>query len=183
MASANFTKNTAYKFNFLYNHMEFLDIVDDNDEVLGNAPKQEIYEKLLTHRIVHILIFNNKGEMALQLQGRNKKFCPLHWSTAVGGHVQAGESYEQAAIRECEEELGKRVKPIFAFKDVFRAGQGIKKFLVTFTSDYNGPFNPNEKEVENVEFFTMQKIREMINAGEKFHPELLFLLKKHYGIK
>ncbi|HLD49353.1 MAG TPA: NUDIX domain-containing protein [archaeon] len=162
--------------------MEFLDIVDDNDEVLGNAPKQEIYEKLLTHRIVHILIFNNKGEMALQLQGRNKKFCPLHWSTAVGGHVQAGESYEQAAIRECEEELGKRVKPIFAFKDVFRAGQGIKKFLVTFTSDYNGPFNPNEKEVENVEFFTMQKIREMINAGEKFHPELLFLLKKHYGM-
>lgn len=166
--------------------MEIIDVVNDNDEVIGKATYDEIYEKLLTHRIVHVLIFNDKGEMALHLRSKYRSFCSNHWSTSVGGHVQSGESYEKAALRELKEELGIKSKINFAYKDIYvdqKFETGLKKFLVTFRADYNGPFKINPTEVKKIEFFSLDKIKEMINKGEKFHPELLFLLKKHFKIK
>lgn len=162
--------------------MEFLDVVNDNDEVVGKASYKEIYENKLQHRIVHVLIFNDKGEMLLQLRSKHKSFCSHHWSTPVGGHVQSGERYREAALREFQEELGTVTKIIFVYKDLYDDGKALKKILVTFKATSNGPFNVNPKEVEKVEFFSLSKIQEMINGGEKFHPELLFLLKKHFGI-
>jgi isopentenyldiphosphate isomerase len=97
--------------------MEFIDVVNENDEVIDNAPKNEIYEKKLLHRIVHVFVFNDKGELALQLQSLNKKFCPHHWATSATGHVKSGESSEQAAIRELEEEIGIKTKIDLFWKD------------------------------------------------------------------
>ncbi|MCL5411320.1 MAG: NUDIX domain-containing protein [Patescibacteria group bacterium] len=163
--------------------MEILDIVDNKDCVIGCAPREEIKERLLCHRIVHILIFNEQEEMALQLSSQNKAFCPGHWGTAVGGHVKSGENYEQAALRELEEELGVKMEFQFFQKDYFENIWGLPKFIVTFTAIFNGPFKVNPEELEKIEFFNLSKIQELIDNKEKFHPELLFLLEKHYGIK
>ncbi len=163
--------------------MEFLDVVNKNDEVVGSATKQEVHDKFLMHRIVHVLVFNKKDKLALQLRSKNVPFCPYHWSTTVGGHVQSGESYEQAAAREFQEELGTNPKLEFFSKDFYEAPSGLKEFLTTFKTVSEGPFNSNPKEVELVKFFGMDEIQEMINSGEKFHPELLFLLRKHFGLK
>ncbi len=160
--------------------MEFLDIVDDNDNVIGREEYSQVYKKNLTHRIAHIIIFNNKGEMALQMRSAEKRFCPGHWCTSAGGHVHSGESYNDAALRETEEELGVRAKMKFLAKDVYISTVVPKKFLATFTARHNGPFNPNPKEVERVEFFSMDEIWRMIREGEKFHPELIFILNKHF---
>ena len=160
--------------------MEFLDVVDDNDNVVKKAPFDEVYKKKLPHRIIHILIFNSKGEMALQLRSAKKSFAPLHWSTAVGGHVQSGETYQQAALREFQEELGTTAELEFAFNDFYENESGLKKFIATFKADYEGPFKINAEEVEKIEFFSMEKISEMIKAGENFHPELAFLLENHF---
>ncbi len=166
--------------------MEFLDIVNENDEVIGKASKEEVYKNLLTHRIVHVLIFNGKKEMALQLRSKNIKFCPNHWCTAAAGHVSSGETYEQAALRETEEEIGIKLKLEFLYKDLYIDNfrkTGLKKILASFKSTYSGPFKINPDEVEKVEFFSLDKIQEMISSGEKIHPELLFLLRKHFGVK
>lgn len=163
--------------------MEYLDIVNEKDEVISRATMEEIYAKKLMHRIVHILIFNSQGEMALQLRSKYKSFCPIHWSTTVGGHVFSGESYEEAALREFQEELGIQQPIISKYKDFYNDGKNLKKILVTFEIKYDCPFNINPAEVQKVEFFTLEQIQKMINQGEKFHPELLFLLKKHFGIK
>ncbi|MFH0869995.1 MAG: NUDIX domain-containing protein [archaeon] len=162
--------------------MEFLDVVDDDDRVIGKASEKDIYAKRLMHRIVHILIFNDKKEMALQFRSKHKPFCPHHWSTSVGGRVQSNESYEKAAMREYEEELCRKGKLKFAFKDLYVAPDGLRKFLVTFTTAFDGSFKINPEEVERVEFFSLKKIQKMVNHRDKFHPELLFLLEKHYGI-
>lgn len=161
--------------------MEILDIVNPYDEVIGKASRDEVYEKLLPHRIVHVLIFNDDKEMALQLRSKTVSFCPNHWSTAVGGHVQSGENYEEAAIREYEEELG--IKSVLTFFDkvIYEVENKPKKFLTIFTSTFNGPFSKNPSDVEKVEFFPLDTIRTMIKNGEKFHPELLFLLQKYFA--
>ncbi|MCX6815284.1 MAG: NUDIX domain-containing protein [Candidatus Aenigmarchaeota archaeon] len=164
---------------------EFLDYVDDNDNVIDSMSKKEIYEKLLTHRIAHVLVFNREGKMCLQLRGNVKSFA-FHWCTTAGGHVQAGESYEEGAKREMTEEVGIDAQLTQKFKDtyVYTFGQykGIKKFLVTFIATYDGPFNINKNDVKKVKFFTLEEIQKMVDRGEKIHPELLFLLKKYYGI-
>jgi len=163
--------------------MEFLDVVDENDNVIGKASKEDVYKNKLRHRIVHIMIFNGKGELALQLRSKNVHFCPRHWSTAVGGHVRSGETSEEAALRECEEELGVKVEIEFLSKDLYRVEGVPEKFLITFTAKYEGPFNINPSAVERADFFSLSSVQEMIDKGEKFHPELLFILRKHFGIK
>ena len=85
--------------------MEYIDVVNMEDNVVSKADRREIYKKKLPHRIVHVLIFNEKNEMALQLRSQTVRFCPGYWSTAVGGHVQSGEGYKQAALREFEEDI------------------------------------------------------------------------------
>ncbi|MDH4330897.1 MAG: NUDIX domain-containing protein [Candidatus Moranbacteria bacterium] len=160
--------------------MEILDIVNKNDEVIGAASRDEVYQKSLCHRIVHVLIFNDKNEMALQLRSGSVSFCPNHWSTAVGGHVQSKESYEDAALREYEEELGITSKIEKFSKDYYEAEGSPDKFIVAFKAIFDGSFYPDPKSVERVDFFDIEKIKEMIESGEKFHPELLFLLRKYY---
>lgn len=159
---------------------EIMDIVDLNDVVIGQATQDEVYAKLLPHRIVHVLIFNSKGEMAMQLRSAKKSYCPLHWVTTVGGHVQTGESYEQAALREMKEEIGVQLPMEFFKKDSYNDTRNLQKFLVTFKATYNGPFTINPDEVERVDFFSLEAIQEMMQEGEKFHPELLFLLQRYF---
>ncbi|MCA9495365.1 MAG: NUDIX domain-containing protein [Nanoarchaeota archaeon] len=159
--------------------IEYIDIVNDGDEVIGLASKEDIYKKRLLHRIVHIMILNDKNEIALQLRSKNTSYCPLHWSTSVGGHVQSGESCEDAALREYDEELGTTSKITFFNKDYYE-GETANKFLYIFKSDFNGPFSPNPSAVGAVSFFSIDKIKNMIESGEKFHPELLFILKKYF---
>lgn len=163
--------------------MEFLDVVDGNDHVVGRVPKKEIYDKSLIHRIIHILVFNKNGDLLLQLRSAKCSFCPHHWSTSAGGHVRSGESCEAAAMREYTEELGTKSELEFFSKDFYRGKGSPDKFLITFKTAHNGPFKPDKGAVERAEFFSMKEIQMMINSGEKFHPELLFLLRRRFGFR
>lgn len=158
--------------------MEILDIVNLDDEVVGQAERKEVYEKKHTHRIVHVLVFNDKGELAIQKRSETVSFCPGHWSTAVGGHVQTGETYEEAAMREFMEELGIQNKIEFWRKDFYDVPNVPNKFIVTYRTVYNGPFNINPEDVAELRYFPLPEIQKMIEDGEKFHPELLFILQK-----
>jgi isopentenyldiphosphate isomerase len=160
--------------------MEFLDIVNENDEIIGVASKEDIYKKLLCHRIVHVLIFNNEAKMFLQKRSTTVSFCPDFWSTAVGGHVDTGESYEQAALREYTEELGTTSVLELIGKDFYTTPNTPNKFFTTFKTVFNSPFYPNSEEVSEITAFNISEIKNMIAAEEKFHPELLFILNKYY---
>ena len=56
--------------------------------------------------VVHVCIFNSKGEMLIQQRKADKKLWPKCWDVSVGGHVISGENSAQAAERETFEELG-----------------------------------------------------------------------------
>lgn len=75
-------------------------LIDENDNVIGEMPKKEAHQKGLPHRVSVIYLLNDKGEILVQKRSDGR----LDHSSA--GHVDAGETYLQAAQREVEEELG-----------------------------------------------------------------------------
>ena len=87
---------------------ELLDIVDINDQVLGRETRAEIHRTGRMHRAVHMLVSNSSGEVFLQKRAATKDTNPNCWDSSAAGHVDSGELYLQAAVRELEEEIGVR---------------------------------------------------------------------------
>jgi isopentenyldiphosphate isomerase len=164
---------------------EFLDIVDEKDQVLGTASRSEIYQKLLSHRIVHVLVFDSKGRLALQQRSAKNKFLPLYWGTSSGGHVRAGESYQEAGTREMREELNLFTPIEFLYQGIYidLLKSGFKKQIWVFKTYANGPFKIDPAEGENIHFFSLVEIQEMLEKKEKFMPELLWILENNFDIK
>lgn len=82
-----------------------INIVNENDESIGAEDKDFAIEQGLIHQVVRIFVFNDKNELYLQKRGANQTF-PNTWDQSAGGHVDEGETYEEAALRELQEELG-----------------------------------------------------------------------------
>jgi 16S rRNA (adenine1518-N6/adenine1519-N6)-dimethyltransferase len=85
---------------------EIFDIVDADDQVTGTATRAEVHALRLIHRAVHVFVFNKRGDLLLQKRSLLKDMCPGLWDSSVSGHLDSGEFYEAAAVRELEEEMG-----------------------------------------------------------------------------
>ena len=83
-----------------------IQIVDEHDQPIGEATKQEAWQRGLIHRVVRIVVQNDKGYFLLQHRTPTKDIFPNCWDSAAAGHVDAGEDYSTAAQREIQEELG-----------------------------------------------------------------------------
>ena len=91
---------------------EIFALVNERDEVVGQAPRREVHARHLRHRAVHILVFNSAGEVYLQKRSMVKDLSPGLWDSSCSGHVDAGEDYDTAAGRELGEELGLTVAAV-----------------------------------------------------------------------
>ena len=89
---------------------EIFDVVDEHDEVTGQATRGEVHAQGLLHRAVHVLVFNKRGDLLLQQRSMLKDAHPGVWDSSVSGHLDAGEAYETAAVRELAEEMGIEAK-------------------------------------------------------------------------
>ena len=85
---------------------EYFDKVDHNDHVIGKISREQAHKFNLLHRAVHIFIKDQNGKWLLQKRSAKKDLDPLLLTTSCSGHVDSGETYLDAAVRECEEELG-----------------------------------------------------------------------------
>ena len=85
---------------------EILSIVNSEDIVIGSARRDKIHSNHLLHRSIHLLIFDSKGRLFLQKRGFSKDESPGLWASSVSGHVDHDESYDDACIRETQEEVG-----------------------------------------------------------------------------
>lgn len=93
---------------------ELFDVCDEHDRVIGQAPRGEVHARGLLHRAVSIFVFNARGELLLHRRSSQKDEYPLRITSSASGHLDAGEDYATAAVRELNEELGLTVSLEFA---------------------------------------------------------------------
>lgn len=144
---------------------EVFDVVDEDDQVLGQKTRGEVHAEGLMHRAVHIFVVGKKGQLLLQKRSRFKDVHPGDWDSSVAGHVDAGESYEQAAIRELEEEMGIVVdEPPRELRHI-RPCEGtgweqVKLYRVT----YSGPISYPAAEIEAALWFPLDEVEAWVEA-------------------
>ena len=143
---------------------EIFDIVDLQDQVIGQASRRETHARQLRHRAIHVLIFNCQAELLIQKRALNKDSYPGCYDSSASGHLNAGENYAVAAVREVEEELG-LVLPIAALQPQFKldacADTGWE-FVWVYTVHSAAPVVPNPAEIESVTHMTRREIESLL---------------------
>ena len=138
---------------------EIFDIVDEADEVIASATREEVHgNPSLIHRVAHVLVFNSRGELFLQRRAPDKDVQPDRWDTSVGGHVDAGEPYDRAAAREMREELGiADVQPRFLYRYLHR-NHYESEMVSTFLVHWDGPITVDPAEISEGAFWSFEEI-------------------------
>lgn len=138
-------------------HGEIFDVVDQTDTVVRQATRHEVHTDKLLHRAVHILVFNQAGELYLQRRSRWKDMHPLAWDSSAAGHVGTGDSYDTTAPREVEEELGveAQCQLIATIPACEETGW---EFVHLYRAEHEGPFRPAPAEIDSGGFFTLAQI-------------------------
>lgn len=140
---------------------EKLEIVDYDGNVIGLAKRSELHRNpSLIHRVVHVLVFNNRGDLLLQKRSLKKDVAPGKWDTSAGGHINPGEDALAAARREMEEELGiKGCELRFLYSYIF-SNQQESELVNTYSCVYEGEIDFNREEIDEVAFCETAKIKE-----------------------
>jgi 8-oxo-dGTP pyrophosphatase MutT (NUDIX family) len=128
---------------------ELLDIVDEHDQVVGRSPRGEAYARGLRHRCVFIEARDARGRLFVHRRTPTELVYPSRYDMFVGGVVGAGESYDEAALREAEEELGVSglPDPRFRFKFLYDDGAGHSWWSAVYEVRCELPVSPQVEEV------------------------------------
>ncbi len=143
------------------NLQELFPLVDESGQVVGKATRGECHNgSRLLHPVVHLHVFNSRGEVYLQKRPDWKDIQPGKWDTAVGGHIDDGESPEEALQREVREELGiTDFIPERLGMYLFDSRRERELVYVNRTT-YDGPVCPSADELDGGRFWSLQEIRE-----------------------
>jgi isopentenyl-diphosphate Delta-isomerase len=156
---------------------EIFDVVDASDQVIGQETRSEVHRKRLLHRAVHILVFNGAGKVFLQKRSQSKDSHPGRWDSSTSGHVDSGEDYDTAAVREVFEEIGLHLEkaPERLFK-IDACANTDQEFVWVYRTLNEGPFELHPEEIECGDWFSISEISEWIESRpEELAPAFVHL--------
>ncbi|HEX7125255.1 MAG TPA: NUDIX domain-containing protein [Thermodesulfobacteriota bacterium] len=146
---------------------EIFDVVDEADRVVGRAARAVVHRLGLRHRAAHVFLLDSAGRLYLQRRSLSKDENPGLWDSSAAGHLDAGETYAEAARRELAEELGVRVEAaalveVATLPATPETGQEFRR-LFTVTCD--DPVHPDPEEVMDGGFFTLADLDRRLADG------------------
>ncbi len=148
------------------NKLEIFPVVDCEGNVKGHITRGEAHDgRKILHPVVHLHLFNSKGELYLQRRPEWKDIQPGKWDTACGGHVEYGEDAETALKREVKEELGiTAFTPQFLCKYVYESANE-KELVYVNKAVYDGEVKPDNEELAGGKFWTREEIAANMGKG------------------
>ena len=157
---------------------EIVVIVDENNHVMGAEPRAVMRAKGLTHRATYILVFNSRGELFVQERTLTKDIYPGYYDIAAGGVVAKGETYDECAEREIEEEMGIRGVPLKNCFDFYHTDGRNRVWGRVYECIYDGKIVLQREEVESGDFYKIEDILQR-SENEPFTPDGLYVLRRH----
>ena len=151
---------------------EMLPVVEPSGLVIGQMARSYAHSgSFLLHPVVHLHIIDRFGRVYLQKRAASKKLYPGRWDTAVGGHIEYGESISEALMREAREELNfYDFNPVFLDSYEYRSGTELE-LICAFVCVGNFKIEPHNIEVDQGRFFTDREIKE--SDQDLFTPNFL----------
>jgi isopentenyldiphosphate isomerase len=158
---------------------EYLDLVDENDVVIGRKLRSEVYaEGLSNFRVINAFVKNSEGKLWIPLRGPNKRIYPNALDMSVGGHVESGEDYDFSFARETSEELNidTTKTPWRLLGKLTPHEHGVSAFMQVYeiSADAVPHFNPND--FTEAFWLTPKELRARLNAGGSAKSDLIKLL-------
>ncbi len=162
---------------------EYLDLVSEGDEVIGKELRSVVYAKKLSNfRVINAFVRRLDGKLWIPRRTAQKRIFPLCLDMSLGGHVESGETYEQAFRRELQEELN-----MDAFKVPFKElgkltpqEHGVSAFMKVYEIPVSGDPNYNRNDFTEAAWFSPAELLSKLAAGEKCKDDLPKLVSIFY---
>ncbi len=171
---------------------DIFDVVNERDEVIDRKPRSEVHARGLLHRAVHVLVFNSRGEIFLQKRSMKKDRQPGVWDSSCSGHVDSGESYDETAVRELQEELGldltsktaatRASPPLQKLFNIDACAETDAEFVWVYRCESEGPFQLHPDEIETGGWFAPEEVASWIAERPRdFASAFRLVWKKFQG--
>lgn len=166
---------------------ELLDIVDEHDKVIQTMMRSEAYEKKIFPQIraVWLMLKTKDGQFWIPRRCTTKKVLPYHLDGSVVGHVRSGETYEQAMIREAEEEIGMQVTSMpFCFLGKLTPKEhNAFCMAAVYELEVDEPFdvNFNKDDFCDAAWMSAEQVMQLVEKGELVKDMLPVVLRHFYG--
>lgn len=152
---------------------EWVPLVTENGRVSGQAPRSQVHNgSKLLHPVVHMHVINPSNKaILLQRRPMEKLIQPGKWDTAVGGHISAGETVEQALRKEAWEEIGLKEFSARLHHQYVWESEVEKELVYLFVTHNYKNWSVHSDEVVEARFWTPNQIKTNLNK-EVFTPNL-----------
>jgi len=156
---------------------EWFDVVNERDEVIGRELRRNVHARGLWHRAVHVLVFDQAGQVFLQKRSMLKDLSPGLWDSSCSGHLDSGEDYDAAAVRELGEEIGVKVAAVpprwFRINACMETGW---EFVWVYRLRHDGPFVLHPEEIERGEWVAPAELAQRIaTRPEDYSPSFMLV--------
>lgn len=162
---------------------ELLNLVDDNDMVVGTILRSEMMATgVRNFRVINAFIKNSRGELWIPRRAASKRIFPLCLDMSVGGHVGAGESYDLAFARETEEEVGLRLSGVRwqRLGCLTPPAHGVSAFMTVYEIQADSVPHYNRDDFTEFFWLTPSQLLEKLANGDKGKGDLPAIVKHFY---
>ncbi|WP_413532447.1 isopentenyl-diphosphate Delta-isomerase [Empedobacter brevis] len=163
---------------------EFVVLVDQDDQKLGLMEKQQAHVAGLLHRAFSVFVFNSKGELLIQQRAANKYHSPTLWTNTCCSHPRENETYEEAAHRRLQEEMGFDCELEYKFNFIYKAH--LENDLIEHELDYVfiGTFNEdpnlNPDEVMASRWVDLDDLKKDLEKNPQDYTAWFKIIFEHY---